>query len=324
MARVRTRTPGGRHGGGLTRSGAGKTGQARRHPESCGGAEHAEHRPAVREQQDRGTGRARSTATATFGDLGLRRHVSMTRFAVGWFLSLPDDIADDGPCHCRDDLRQCSCCGRGSRRGRSPNSARKPACMTGLLGMQRSAGPRPGRRGSPPGRWWWRRAGAWPRAVQVGQGRSPTSLRPAHRNFAAPGLDYDAASTLHAGCREPPSNNQSGPGAGDLRAGPGEVVQGAACAARCGLRRGARPLLRPARLERGGQDHGGEDPIHAAQGRHRDGPGHWLRRQDTVRRRPRIHQSTGQFAAVDEILTGRENLVLVARLRRLEEPVDRR
>ncbi len=29
---------------------------------------------------------------------------------------------------------------------------------------------------------------------------------------------------------------------------------------------------------------------------------------------------TGQFAAVDEILTGRENLVLVARLRHLEEP----
>ena len=29
---------------------------------------------------------------------------------------------------------------------------------------------------------------------------------------------------------------------------------------------------------------------------------------------------TGQFAAVDEILTGRENLVLVARLRRLKEP----
>lgn len=29
---------------------------------------------------------------------------------------------------------------------------------------------------------------------------------------------------------------------------------------------------------------------------------------------------TGQFAAVDEILTGRENLVLVARLRHLKEP----
>ena len=29
---------------------------------------------------------------------------------------------------------------------------------------------------------------------------------------------------------------------------------------------------------------------------------------------------TGQFAAVDEILSGRENLVLVARLRHLEDP----
>ena len=29
---------------------------------------------------------------------------------------------------------------------------------------------------------------------------------------------------------------------------------------------------------------------------------------------------TGQFAAVDEILSGRENLVLVARLRNVEDP----
>lgn len=29
---------------------------------------------------------------------------------------------------------------------------------------------------------------------------------------------------------------------------------------------------------------------------------------------------TGQFAAVDDILTGRENLVLVARLRHLKNP----
>ena len=29
---------------------------------------------------------------------------------------------------------------------------------------------------------------------------------------------------------------------------------------------------------------------------------------------------TGQFAAVDEILTGRENLVLVAKLRHLKNP----
>ena len=37
--------------------------------------------------------------------------------------------------------------------------------------------------------------------------------------------------------------------------------------------------------------------------------------------RPRASISlTGQFAAVDEILSGRENLVLVARLRRLKDP----
>jgi ABC-2 type transport system ATP-binding protein len=38
---------------------------------------------------------------------------------------------------------------------------------------------------------------------------------------------------------------------------------------------------------------------------------------------PRVRESislTGQFAAVDEILTGRENLVLIARLRRVAEP----
>jgi hypothetical protein len=36
---------------------------------------------------------------------------------------------------------------------------------------------------------------------------------------SAPGLDLDAASALHAGCHEQPSHKQSGPGAGDPRAG---------------------------------------------------------------------------------------------------------
>jgi ABC-2 type transport system ATP-binding protein len=40
-------------------------------------------------------------------------------------------------------------------------------------------------------------------------------------------------------------------------------------------------------------------------------------RPDAVRRSISL---TGQFAAVDEILTGRENLVLIARLRHLEKP----
>ncbi|GIH19449.1 ABC transporter ATP-binding protein [Rugosimonospora africana] len=44
---------------------------------------------------------------------------------------------------------------------------------------------------------------------------------------------------------------------------------------------------------------------------------------DVATQAPQVRQSislTGQFAAVDEILTGRENLVLVARLRHLKEP----
>ena len=44
---------------------------------------------------------------------------------------------------------------------------------------------------------------------------------------------------------------------------------------------------------------------------------------DVVSKPDKVHQSislTGQFAAVDEILTGRENLVMIARLRHLKNP----
>ena len=44
---------------------------------------------------------------------------------------------------------------------------------------------------------------------------------------------------------------------------------------------------------------------------------------DVAREAPQVRESislTGQFAAVDEVLTGRENLVLVARLRHLKDP----
>lgn len=44
---------------------------------------------------------------------------------------------------------------------------------------------------------------------------------------------------------------------------------------------------------------------------------------DVATQAPEVRRSislTGQFTAVDEILTGRENLVLVARLRRLTDP----
>jgi hypothetical protein len=52
--------------------------------------------------------------------------------------------------------------------------------------------------------------------------------------------------------------------------GSGEVLQAAGGAARRGLRRVAGQHFRPARLERGGQDHGREDPVHAAQGQRGD------------------------------------------------------
>ena len=45
-----------------------------------------------------------------------------------------------------------------------------------------------------------------------------------------------------------------------------------------------------------------------------------LRRRHAARRVRESISLTGQFAAVDEILTGRENLVLVARLRHLTDP----
>ena len=48
---------------------------------------------------------------------------------------------------------------------------------------------------------------------------------------------------------------------------------------------------------------------------------------DVATQAPEVRQSfslTGQFAAVDEILSGRENLVLVARLRHLTDPAGSR
>ena len=61
-----------------------------------------------------------------------------------------------------------------------------------------------------------------------------------------------------------------------------------------------------------------EDPVHAAQAgrghRHRQR----LRRLRRARERAGSISLTRQFAAVDETLTGRENLVLVARLRQLK------
>jgi ABC-2 type transport system ATP-binding protein len=78
--------------------------------------------------------------------------------------------------------------------------------------------------------------------------------------------------------------------------------------------------LRPARLQRGGQDHGRENPVHAAQVRHGTGS---INGFDVATQPANVRESislTGQFAAVDEILSGRENLVLVAQLRHLKDP----
>ncbi len=71
----------------------------------------------------------------------------------------------------------------------------------------------------------------------------------------------------------------------------GEVLQGAARAARRRLRRGAGQHLRPARFERGGQDHGGADPVHAAQGRCGDRQRQRLRCREPGRGGPGVVQS---------------------------------
>jgi len=78
--------------------------------------------------------------------------------------------------------------------------------------------------------------------------------------------------------------------------------------------------LRPARLQRRRQDDYGADPVHAAEA---DGGRATVHGYDVATQPAKVRESislTGQFAAVDEILTGRENLVLVAQLRHLNDP----
>ena len=91
-------------------------------------------------------------------------------------------------------------------------------------------------------------------------------------------------------------------------------------AARGGLRRCARQHLRPARPERGGQD---DDHQILSTLLKSDSGAASVNGFDVATQPANVRESislTGQFAAVDEILTGRENLVLVARLRHLENP----
>ena len=110
---------------------------------------------------------------------------------------------------------------------------------------------------------------------QQGAGAADRRHRPRRRRGRGTGMEPMTTTAL---------------GSGDPGAGPGEVVQEAAGAARRGLRRGAGQHLRPARLERRGQDHGREDPVHAAQGRR----GH--RQRQRLRRR---HAGGGR-AGVDQ------------------------
>ena len=93
------------------------------------------------------------------------------------------------------------------------------------------------------------------------------------------------------------------------------VLRGVDLRVACGHHR------RPARLQRRRQDHRREDPVHAARGP--TAAAACVDGHDVADEPARVRESislTGQFAAVDEILTGRENLVLVAQLRHLPDP----
>ena len=70
------------------------------------------------------------------------------------------------------------------------------------------------------------------------------------------------------------------------------------------LHGGARQHLRAARLQRRGQDHGRENPVHAAQA---DAGTASVNGFDVVTQPAQVREAislTGQFAAVDEILLG--------------------
>jgi ABC-2 type transport system ATP-binding protein len=78
---------------------------------------------------------------------------------------------------------------------------------------------------------------------------------------------------------------------------------------------GIAAVLRP---NGAGDDHDRQDPVHSAPGGRRDSSG---RRPDVAGEPGRVREQislTGPFAAVDEWLTGRAHLVLVARLPRLK------
>ncbi len=97
---------------------------------------------------------------------------------------------------------------------------------------------------------------------------------------------------------------------GHPRSGPAKVVPEARRPARGRLRGRAGHDLRPLGLERCWQDHGDPHPLDAARRRWRVSGGGGIRRRHRGASCPGSHQPHGQFAAVDEVLSGRENLLL--------------
>ena len=95
---------------------------------------------------------------------------------------------------------------------------------------------------------------------------------------------------------------------------PGEELRRHPRRRRSGPRRPRGRGLRPARSERRRQDHHHPDARHAAAARRGTARGARPRRRARGRRGARRVSLTGQFASVDEDLTGLENLVLIARL----------
>ncbi|MRX37543.1 hypothetical protein H5P29_25660 [Aminobacter sp. MDW-2] len=88
---------------------------------------------------------------------------------------------------------------------------------------------------------------------------------------------------------------------GNSRAGLGEVVR-TACVARRGLRSGTRQYLCTARFERGGQDNGGENPVHSAQGGRWRGQYRRLRCRPATAERARGHQYGAAFDDPDLVV----------------------
>ena len=100
-----------------------------------------------------------------------------------------------------------------------------------------------------------------------------------------------------------------------------QVVRRGAGAARYRPVGAARDGARRARSQRGGEDHGGADPDHAAAFPTKGG--RWSRAMTWCATRPRSAGPSGwpgQSAAIQEELTGRENLEIIGRLYHLSWP----